>query len=744
MSINRDTLNNDLQQKVNRPNAINKINTTIGDIAYSKTVNESTLIGRAAGEVVNGFKSLEQTQDFVNTVNKTGDALTQITEGISSIGSLPDPNNASFTLPTVSLDSGALSADLDKLLNFDSDTDLTGLFSSVGSIGGGIADTVSSIIKLITLLGTISKLTNISISGSATDALSAAGKSLSDKAANLTGSISDAVGNLGDIADVNSLSELSAFANNFNAAPLTDIVNSVSSIAEFNPLAEGLGAISNIDLGAVSALGDIGSTFGDVTKGVDQIGKDIDDILENGISRVTGKVLNSLDDVIGPINDVIVKSGGGKLQNLTEALNSEFSKNIVSLTGGVLVAKSSIGDLMDKVTSGNPLQVAQAAKSISELSNRIPDSMKSVISSIGDTTFANSRELVDSILSKATRDKVSQEDIEAFLSEFRSIESTLPTLSTTIQSLLERTDNDFFDENINLKDYGANYKNNPDNTFIRGRSINDVPSSVRDLFREVEGGIVHVPKKLSQQEYEAFAKRLERVNGIDWLSRYPTQEALDEYVRGFNGGTSALVDFGISVTLSHLKFLNGGGRRSSQKSTSPGTISPSNFTFTTVDSKEELSQEIMLIKRPILYLVVHSTESYSNQYLTANEIHRDHIDRGFEGIQYHYVIRRDGILERGLPNNSVTESSPKELRNFTIDIALVGGINAPSGVENPDQYRSIEAFTRQQLTTMESFIEAFYRRYPGGLVRGHYQIEDGVQDPHFDLKKYVKNRFGRE
>lgn len=634
MAITRDKLNNDLQQRVNRPNAINQIATNIGKIAYSKTVNENTLLGRAAGEVVNGFKSLEQTQDFVNTVNTTGDALTQITENVKGLGNLTNLDEISFTLSGAGFDSDSLVADIQKLVTADSDTDLTGLFSSVGSIGGGIADTVSSIIKLITLLGTLSKLTNISISGSATDALGAAGKSLASKASSLTGSISDAVGNLGDIANVSSLSELTSVVNNIGG-DLGEIVGAVSAVANFNPLAEGLGAIIDVDLGAVAGLGQIGQAFSDVTSGINEIGRDIDNILENGLSAITGEVLGNLSGVLGPLNDTIVKSTGGILQNVNEALNSEFSKNLVNLTGGVLVAKSAVGELMDKVTSRDPFQVAQAAKTISGLSNRIPTSMKSIVSGITDFEFANSRELVESVVAKAVRDKIPQAEIDAFLSEFRSIENTLPTLDTTIQSTLQRTNNQFFNENVNLKDYGANY------------------------------------------------------------------------------------------------------------STTSSTGQPQTPNFSTVASKEELGQEVMLVKRPVLYLVVHSTESYNNQYLTAREIHRDHVDRGFDGIQYHYIIRRDGTLERGLPTNSVAQSSPRELRNFTIDIALVGGINAPSGVENPDAYRSIEAFTREQLTTMESFIESFYRRYPGGLVRGHYQIEDGVQDPHFDLKKYVKNRFGR-
>lgn len=643
MAITRDKINLDLSKKLSaqglKANAIEEFQS----LKETKLVNNATVLGKSVGQVVNGFESLENKLDFSGDVNTTGDVVTRITQNVAGYGVLTDLNDITLTLPNNGYDSDALQSDINTLLNADSDTNLLGMFSSVGSIGGGVADTVANVIKLITLLGALSKFTtNISISGSATGAISAAGKAVASKAAGIAGSISGAVGNLGALANVSSLTELTGAVSNFGQN-ISGVVGAVSAVKNFNPLAGAVGLVTN-EIGLGRTIGGIGDALGGIDRGVNDITRTIGNIAENGLGAVTGAVLGKVGNILGPVNNTLITSAGGVIQNVNEAFNQPFAQNIIRLAGGAVVSANAVSSLMDKVTSNDPRQIAQAAQTIGGINNRIPDSMKSIISGISENSYNSSRELVDNILDRALRDNIPQADIDRFLSEFKNIEDTIPTLDTTVQSTLLRTTNQFFAQSVNLKDY---------------------------------------------------------------TSDYPAV--------GSGGGTT------------------GSGVSSGQETPQ----------FTTVDSKEELGQEIMLTKRGILYLTIHSTESFNNQYLTSVDIHRDHIDRGFEGIQYHYVIRRDGILERGMPSDRVSQASPRILRNFTVDIALVGGINAPSGVENPDQYKSIEAYTRAQMDTLESFIDSFYRRYPGGIVQGHYQIEDTVQDPNFDVPKYIKNRFGK-
>jgi N-acetylmuramoyl-L-alanine amidase len=167
--------------------------------------------------------------------------------------------------------------------------------------------------------------------------------------------------------------------------------------------------------------------------------------------------------------------------------------------------------------------------------------------------------------------------------------------------------------------------------------------------------------------------------------------------------------------------------------------------FTYIDSKEELGFEIVNITRPVSEVVIHASETYTNQNIGAEEIHIQDNDRGFDGIQYHYIIRRDGRLQRGKPANSRGEASDiLNHKQHCLDICLIGGINVPTGTENPLEYRSAQSFTMEQMNTLEAFLEAFYRRVPGGQVVGHNAIDGSAEDPYFDVVAYVDTLFRKK
>ena len=164
--------------------------------------------------------------------------------------------------------------------------------------------------------------------------------------------------------------------------------------------------------------------------------------------------------------------------------------------------------------------------------------------------------------------------------------------------------------------------------------------------------------------------------------------------------------------------------------------------FTYVASVEELNSEMMAIFRPISEVIIHATETAENKDIGSIEINNIHKQLGHDGIVYHYVIRRDGRLQRGRPADRKSDHTAKESHNnFSLSIALVGGINLPTGDVNPLDNRSESGFTREQFTTLERFIEAFFVKVPGGLVFGHNDIEIDELDPYFDVKDYVEKTF---
>ena len=164
--------------------------------------------------------------------------------------------------------------------------------------------------------------------------------------------------------------------------------------------------------------------------------------------------------------------------------------------------------------------------------------------------------------------------------------------------------------------------------------------------------------------------------------------------------------------------------------------------FTYVSSVEELEAEINSIERVVNQVIVHATETTTDKNIGAIEINNINKELGFDGIAYHYVIRRDGRLQRGRPVNKKGEHVvDATIEKESIGIILVGGLNCSSGDPNPTSFRSSQSFTISQYDTLEKFLTAFYRKYPGGKVFGHNDIDSTETDPYFDVQDYVESLF---
>lgn len=169
-------------------------------------------------------------------------------------------------------------------------------------------------------------------------------------------------------------------------------------------------------------------------------------------------------------------------------------------------------------------------------------------------------------------------------------------------------------------------------------------------------------------------------------------------------------------------------------------------TFEYVSSKEELGLEFYRMTRSVSELIVHATETYTNANIGSEEIHLQHKEAGHtRGIQYHYVIRRDGRLQRGMPLDEVSDASKvRGHEQNCVDIALVGGVNVPTDADNPLENLSSQSFTQAQMKTLESLLEIFYQHMPGGQVFGHNELDVTTEDPYFDVISFVENKFGKK
>ena len=58
---------------------------------------------------------------------------------------------------------------------------------------------------------------------------------------------------------------------------------------------------------------------------------------------------------------------------------------------------------------------------------------------------------------------------------------------------------------------------------------------------------------------------------------------------------------------------------------------------------------LMLINKNIKLLVIHCSDTEDSEILNAIDIHKMHLNFGWDGIGYHKVICRSGKIENGRP-----------------------------------------------------------------------------------------------
>lgn len=187
----------------------------------------------------------------------------------------------------------------------------------------------------------------------------------------------------------------------------------------------------------------------------------------------------------------------------------------------------------------------------------------------------------------------------------------------------------------------------------------------------------------------------------------------------------------------------GSGSRINRDSTL-GTLS-NNYTFAAISSSEELEAELRSASREITETVVHWTANYIDQDVGAREMHQVALTRGFNGCSYHYVVRRDGTIERGRPLNlRGAHAKANGHNNFSIGISFVAGYNCLSGTPNPERYVSAESITAAQWRSFDKYLQSFFNVFPGGQVFGHNDTDPGNKpDPGIDIPQYVFNKFGK-
>lgn len=147
----------------------------------------------------------------------------------------------------------------------------------------------------------------------------------------------------------------------------------------------------------------------------------------------------------------------------------------------------------------------------------------------------------------------------------------------------------------------------------------------------------------------------------------------------------------------------------------------------------------------IKYIVVHCSATRPSANVGRVEIDNWHRRRGWKGIGYHYVIKRDGTVEEG---RKLTEIGAHVHGYNTVSwgVCMVGGLNEETG--KPE-----DNFTDKQYHSLEDLLNTLHSLKPDAEIVGHRDLSpdvngDGiiqkwewVKDcPCFDVRDFIKDR----
>ena len=111
------------------------------------------------------------------------------------------------------------------------------------------------------------------------------------------------------------------------------------------------------------------------------------------------------------------------------------------------------------------------------------------------------------------------------------------------------------------------------------------------------------------------------------------------------------------------------------------------------------------------HLVVHCSATKPEQNIGVVEIRKWHVEeRRWSDVGYHYIIRRNGRLEKGRPED-LGGAHVQGHNHDTVGICLVGGVD---GQNEPQQN-----FTESQFATLLKLLVTLKKRYPQAHITGH-------------------------
>ena len=469
------------------------------------------------------------------------------------------------------------------------------------------------------------------------------------------------------------------------------------------------------------------------------------------LTGLGGGVGGEIDQLTDKVIDKVIETSADALYqgaiDLAGRVGGGFGNSALAQVAGQTAATTLIDQIEQNIAATNPLATSNPDLSFPTgdsdgsgnlLFDTVPNNTTAIASTEADTGFANSNTQADSDL------KVSiNENIEIGFSEDGFVKDAAAITGENGQDVLtaikenQASRDDAVFEGTRYQSYIRKVVADDEQNYngvlqgLNTKLATDIRKRVRNLAPSLSKDEINEAIFLAQGDAEEFSRAVALV-----ASKSRKQyDVIETTLKGINSTIAFSSQFTPAKNVFEEPYRIG----ANQQAWKNGQGDPK---FSYVSSVEELDADFTINNREITEMVVHWTETNTNRNIGSEEINKFHVDQGLEGIGYHYVIRRNGSLQRGRPVGLKGQHAPINSHDErSIGVVFVGGINSPTQSVGE---LSAASLTRSQFNTFDHLCRAFYNRFPGGQIVGHNDIDDNEVDPGFDVLEYVEARFGKE
>jgi N-acetyl-anhydromuramyl-L-alanine amidase AmpD len=130
------------------------------------------------------------------------------------------------------------------------------------------------------------------------------------------------------------------------------------------------------------------------------------------------------------------------------------------------------------------------------------------------------------------------------------------------------------------------------------------------------------------------------------------------------------------------------------------------------------------------FIAIHCSATQGKSDVGVTEIKRWHRERGFLDIGYHFVIRRNGVVEIGRHQEAVG-AHVEGFNSTSVAICMVGGVDSKMKPE--------DNFTKDQYAALLILVKKLKADYPKAVVLGHRDFPKVAKAcPSFSVPEWVK------